>query len=129
MRALGSWGLVALFACGGNEPAARAPAPVAPESPSAAPVSTPSPAAPSPELLAGIKAFDAGNSSEARSSFQAAAKKNPSDADALHNLGMACEKLGDKAPADPASTPAPAAKPALAPPPFALNPLYANPYP
>lgn len=129
MKALGTWSLVALLACGGSEPAARSPAPAATaasESPSAAPVSPPSPAAPSPELLAGIKAFDAGNYSEARLSFQAAAKKNPNDADAFYNLGMACEKLGDKAAAEAAYTSALAAKPELEAASIDLSALYVD---
>jgi tetratricopeptide (TPR) repeat protein len=52
--------------------------------------------------MAGIKAFDAGNYAEARKSFEAATKKNPNDAQAFYNLGMACEKLGDKTAAEAA---------------------------
>jgi tetratricopeptide (TPR) repeat protein len=52
--------------------------------------------------MAGVRAFDAGNYSEARKSFEAATKKNPNDAQAFYNLGMACEKLGDKTAAEAA---------------------------
>lgn len=72
----------------------------------------PEPAA-SPELLAGIKAFDAGNYAEARSSFQAAVKKNSNDYEALYNLGMTCEKLQDKQGAEQAYKSALAVKPDL----------------
>jgi Flp pilus assembly protein TadD len=116
MKALGSWSLVALLACGGSEPPARTAPPAAAaasDSSGAAPVSPPTRAAPSAELSAGIKAFDAGNYSEARSSFQAAVNKSPNDADALYDLGMACEKLGDKAAAAAAYTSALTAKPDL----------------
>ncbi|MGH7440723.1 MAG: tetratricopeptide repeat protein, partial [Polyangiaceae bacterium] len=56
--------------------------------------------APSPELQAGIKAFDAGNYPDARKSFEAAVKKNPKDFSAYLNLGTTCEKLGDKTAAE-----------------------------
>jgi Flp pilus assembly protein TadD len=59
---------------------------------------TPSSAEPpgSPDLTAGTRAFDAGNYAEARKAFEAATKKNPNDAQAFYDLGMSCEKLGDK---------------------------------
>jgi tetratricopeptide (TPR) repeat protein len=61
--------------------------------------------------MTGIKAFDAGNYAEARKSFEAATKKNPNDAQAFYNLGMACEKLGDKTAAEAAYKSAIAVRP------------------
>ena len=54
-----------------------------------------------------------GHYPEARASFQAAVKKNPTDYEALYNLGMTCEKLQDKAAAEAAYKGAIAAKPDL----------------
>ncbi len=85
---------VSLQACGGSEPPPQSPPPTLPEAPSAEASATPEPAA-SPDLLAGIKAFDAGRYADARSSFEAATKKNPQNFEAFYNLGMTCEKLGD----------------------------------
>ena len=83
-------------------PAGAAPAPPSgPEPPS------------SPELAAGIKAFDAGSYQEARTSFEAASKKTPNNYEVLKNLGMACEKLGDKPAAENAYKAALVAKPDL----------------
>ena len=82
-------------------PAGAAPAPPGPEPPS------------SPELAAGIKAFDAGSYQEARTSFEAASKKTPNNYEVLKNLGMACEKLGDKPAAENAYKAALVAKPDL----------------
>jgi len=114
MLRLGALG--ALGACGGSAPpaqtggaAASAPAESLSETPAA---SAPEPA-PSPELLAGIKAFDAGSYADARKAFEAAAKKDPNDYQALYNLGMACEKLGDKAAAEGAYKSALTVKPEL----------------
>jgi Flp pilus assembly protein TadD len=91
-----------LCACGGSEPSPKSPAAAAPvASAEPEPPSAPEPAV-SPELLTGIKAFDAGHYVEARASFQAAAKKNPRDYEAQYNLGMTCEKLGDEAGAEAA---------------------------
>jgi tetratricopeptide (TPR) repeat protein len=110
---------MALAACGGSAPPAQtggatspstaSPAEGLPDKPAA---SAPEPAA-SPELLAGIKAFDAGSYADARKSFEAAVKKNSNDYQALYNLGMACEKLGDKAGAEAAYKSALAVKPEL----------------
>jgi tetratricopeptide (TPR) repeat protein len=102
---------VALSACGGASGANSAPAQTAAApSPSAGPAATDTgPGGPpvsdgpgSPELMAGIKAFDAGSYADARKSFEAATKKNPNDTQAFYNLGLACEKLGDKATAEAA---------------------------
>jgi len=100
-------------ACGGGAvPPSAAPATASgPELPGA-PDSAPRPA-PSSELVAGIKAFDAGKFADARKSFELAAKKNPSNDEALYNLGLTCEKLGDKAAAEAAYKAALAAKPDL----------------
>jgi tetratricopeptide (TPR) repeat protein len=71
----------------------------------------PSEAAPSPDLLAGIKAYDAGAYADARAAFEAATKKNPRDAQASYNLGLSCEKLADKTCAEAAYTAAISIKP------------------
>ncbi len=65
----------------------------------------------SPELNAGIKSFDAGNFADARKAFEAAARRNPKDAEALYDLGMTCEKLGDLPAAEQAYKSALAASP------------------
>jgi tetratricopeptide (TPR) repeat protein len=103
-------GVFALQACGGS-----APPPQAPPSPAASAEELPaSPEPPaSADLLAGIKAFDAGRYADARASFEAASKKNPKNYEALANLGMACEKLGDGAAAEAAYKAALAVKPDL----------------
>jgi superkiller protein 3 len=91
-----------MAACGGSNPPPQTPGGASPP-PAAALAETPSPApepVSSPELLAGIKAFDAGNYAEARKSFEAATKKNANDYQAFYNLGMACEKAGDKSAAE-----------------------------
>ena len=103
---------VSLQACGGSEPPAQSPPPTLPEAPSATSSAAPEPAA-SPDLLAGIKAFDAGRYSDARASFEAATKKNPQNFEAFYNLGMACEKLGDGPGAEAAYKGALAIKPDL----------------
>jgi tetratricopeptide (TPR) repeat protein len=118
-----------LVACGGAaappaqsapSPGAELDAPAAKESPTSGAAETP----PSPELLAGIKAFDAGHFDDARASFQAAVKKNPSDYEALYNLGTTCEKLNDKPAAEQAYKAALAAKPDLDTAAAALSALY-----
>jgi tetratricopeptide (TPR) repeat protein len=63
--------------------------------------------------MAGIKAFDAGKFADARKAFESASRKNPGDYEALQNLGLACERLGDKAGAEAAYKAALAAKPDL----------------
>jgi len=68
---------------------------------------------PSPEVAAGLKAFDAGNFAEARTDFESATKKNPNDYMAFVNLGQTCEKLGDAASAEAAYKSALALKPDL----------------
>jgi Flp pilus assembly protein TadD len=93
-----------LAACGGSSPPPQS-AGASALTPAAAPADTaaPTPEPPSsPELMAGIKAFDGGNYAEARKSFEAATKKNPNDYQAFYNLGMACEKVGDKTAAEAA---------------------------
>jgi tetratricopeptide (TPR) repeat protein len=74
--------------------------------------------------MAGIKAFDAGNYPDARKSFEAAAKKNPNNYEALYNLGMACEKLNDGPAAENAYKAALVAKPDLDSAAAALSALY-----
>jgi tetratricopeptide (TPR) repeat protein len=105
---------IVLLACGGAAPPAQtggaggAPA-VAGDSPAA---SAPEPP-PTADLMTGIRAFDAGNYADARKAFEAAAKNNPNDYEALYNLGMACEKLGDLPAAESAYKAALAVKPDL----------------
>jgi tetratricopeptide (TPR) repeat protein len=101
-------------ACGGGGLPPETPSDISPSlSASAGPSATASEPAPSSDLLAGIKAFDAGNYAAARTSFEAAAKKAPNNYEALLNLGLACEKLSDKAAAEAAYKSALAAKPDL----------------
>ena len=134
LSGLGCCFAVAVFACGacgGSSP----PAETGGASPSIAPSSGgssadnppaatgPEPPA-SPELMAGIKAFDAGNYPDARKSFEAAAKKNPNNYEALYNLGLACEKLNDGPAAENAYKVALAAKPDLDSAAAALSALY-----
>ena len=131
---LGCCFAVALFvcgACGGS----GSPAETGGASPSTSPstdrrtpdsepaVSGPEPPA-SPELMAGIKAFDSGNYPDARKSFEAAAKKNPNNYEALYNLGLACEKLNDAPAAESAYKAALSAKPDLDSAAAALSALY-----
>jgi tetratricopeptide (TPR) repeat protein len=116
-------GLVGLAGCGGGAPppAAGAANPASPPAsgPSGASSATPelessAPEPPAtPEMQAGIKAFDAGNYAEARKSFEAAVKKNPKDYTSYYNLGMTCEKLGDKSSAEMAYKSALSIKPEL----------------
>jgi tetratricopeptide (TPR) repeat protein len=112
--------VLACSACGGSAPPAEtggaspsAPSSSDPRATGPAPaVSGPEPPA-SPELMAGIKAFDAGNYPDARKSFETAAKKNPNNYEALYNLGLACEKLNDAAAAESAYKAALSVKPDL----------------
>jgi tetratricopeptide (TPR) repeat protein len=118
---------VVLFACGGSAPPAQTGGSGAPATSLASPASpgptTPDPPA-SPDVQAGINAFDAGNFAEARKSFEAASKKNASDYEAFYNLGMTCEKLGDAPGAEAAYKGALAAKPELDMAAAALSSLY-----
>ncbi len=113
--ALGAGALVAwaLAACGGSTPAPQAAAPPPLDSSAAPEPSNAAEAVPSSDLLSGIKAFDAGHYADARASFEAAVKKKANDYEALYNLGMACEKLQDKAAAESAYKSALVAKPDL----------------
>jgi Flp pilus assembly protein TadD len=112
-----AYGALCVLACGGSSPTPQTPAEASPaaalssEPPASSPPQTSPP--PSPDLLAGIKAFDAGNYADARKSFEAATHKSPSDYDASYNLGMACEKVGDPSCAEAAYKSALAAKPDL----------------
>jgi Flp pilus assembly protein TadD len=115
VRTLAS-GALCIVACGGSSPAPQTPteaAPAAALSGEPGPSSPGAAAPPSPELLAGIKAFDLGNYADARKSFEAATRKNPSDFEASYNLGMACEKLADPSCAEASYKSALAAKPDL----------------
>lgn len=111
-----SFVMLSVAACGGaSAPAqtggATPPPSAAPtEQPAASTPSAPEPA-PSPELMAGIKAYDAGSYAEARKSFEAATKKDATNYEAFFNLGQACEKLGDKPGAEAAYKSAIALKP------------------
>jgi tetratricopeptide (TPR) repeat protein len=107
---------IALLACGGSAPPAQTGAAgTTPGASGDSPAASPSGPEPthSADLATGIQAFDAGNYADARKSFEAAAKKNPSDYEALFNLGMACEKLGDPPAAESAYKAALAVKPDL----------------
>jgi Tfp pilus assembly protein PilF len=93
-------------ACGGSTPPAETggttpPTTTAPPAETASLPSGPEPA-PSADLDAGLKAFDGGNYGEARRRFEAAVKKDPKNYTAFHDLGQACEKLGDKPAAEAA---------------------------
>ncbi len=111
----GTLGVALSVGCGGGTQPAQAPASGSASSSPAASLDSPNSSEPpaSPELLAGIKAFDAGHYADARASFQAAVKKNANDFEALYNLGMTCEKLQDKAGAEAAYKGALAVKPEL----------------
>jgi len=106
---------IVLLGCGGSGPTAQTGGAAA--SPGDNPAAAAAPAAPEPppsaDKMAGIRAFDAGNYADARKAFEAAAKKNPNDYEALYNLGMACEKLGDPPAAESAYKAALAVKPDL----------------
>ena len=113
---LAAVGALSLGACAGASSAAPPSSGASASGPSGAPAETAagaSDAPASPELSAGIKAFDAGNYPDARKAFEAATKKNPNDYEAFHNLGLACEKLGDKPAAEAAYKAALALKPDL----------------
>jgi tetratricopeptide (TPR) repeat protein len=93
---------------GSGASSAPGPAPGTPELESSAP----EPPA-TPEMQAGIKAFDAGSYADARKSFEAAVKKNPKDYTSYYDLGMTCEKLADKPAAESAYKSALSIKPDL----------------
>ena len=115
-----------LLACGGSAPPAQnggAGAASPGDTPVAAGPTAPEPP-PSADKMAGIRAFDAGNYADARKSFEAASKKNPGDYEALNNLGMSCEKLGDPPAAETAYKAALAVKPDLDSAAAALSALY-----
>ncbi|MBV9946322.1 MAG: tetratricopeptide repeat protein [Myxococcales bacterium] len=114
---LGLLGALIVGACGGSGPRAPQTAtdPTLPSGPAAsapAGAGAEEPAA-SAELAAGIKAFDAGAYADARRSFEAATRKDPKNYEAFHDLGLACEKLGDRAAAEGAYRAALAQKPDL----------------
>jgi Flp pilus assembly protein TadD len=119
---------MALASCGGAAPAPAHAASAASSEPSLedsdAKAQSSAQAPPSAELLAGVKAFDAGSYPEARASFAAAIKKNPNDFEALYDLGMVSEKMQDKAAAESAYKSALALKPDLEAAPIALSALY-----
>jgi tetratricopeptide (TPR) repeat protein len=123
------WVAGAMIGCGGSPPVAQTAGAQA-ESPSldsAGPATQP-PSGPEPpasaELIAGNSAFDAGRFQDARASFEAASKKTPKNYEAFYNLGMACEKLGDKPAAEAAYKGALAIKPDLETAAAALSTLY-----
>ncbi|MGD0676823.1 MAG: tetratricopeptide repeat protein [Polyangiaceae bacterium] len=107
--------LAAGLGCGGagSPPAADPSLPPATETSTDPGGSPPAQSAPSRELLAGIKAFDAGRFAEARGSFEGAVKKNPKDYEALYNLGMTLERLQDAGGAESAYKSALAVQPGL----------------
>jgi Tfp pilus assembly protein PilF len=111
-------------ACGGSAP----PPQTAGGDTSSLPDTTPPPPPPAPsaEVTAGLKAFDAGNYAEARTDFEAATKKNPNDYGAFVDLGQVCEKLGDVPSAEAAYKGALAAQPDLEPAAAELATLYST---
>ena len=117
----------AAIGCGGGPPP---PAESTPDLGAASATAAPSSSAPSPapsnESLAGIKAFDAGDYASARTSFEAAAKKNPKNYEVFLNLGLSCEKLGDKTAAEAAYKKALEIKPDLENASTELSALYAD---
>ncbi len=113
---------MAMVACGGSSPpptnAQSTTPPALPPSmqggpdPAASANIPPENAAPaSEELSKGIKAYTAGDMAAAKSSFEAAIKKNPKDADAFCYLGLVADKAGDKAAAEKSYKDALALKP------------------
>jgi tetratricopeptide (TPR) repeat protein len=129
IRTLGAWAVTAaVAACGGSTPppvetgGSLPPPHDTPPDTSSLP-SGPEPA-PSADLMAGIKAFDAGSYSDARKAFEAASKKAPNNYEALFDLGQACEKLGDKPAAQAAYKAALAVKPDLDTAAAALSSMY-----
>jgi len=125
--ALGCFIAMTAVRCGGSPPVAQTPEqrPAESASPVAELPSGPEPP-PSQELAAGIKAFDAANYPEARSSFEAAAKKNPNNYEALYDLGMTCEKVADKPAAEAAYKAALVVKPDLEAAAASLSALYVD---
>jgi tetratricopeptide (TPR) repeat protein len=129
---LGAWMVASasIAACGGSDRPAETGGTTAPPSATSAPDTSSLPSGPEPansaELMAGLKAFDAGNFADARKSFEAAAKKNPTNYEALFDLGQACEKLDDKTAAEAAYKAALAAKPDLDAAAAALSSMYVD---
>jgi tetratricopeptide (TPR) repeat protein len=110
---LAALGSTVFAACGGSTAASvGASAPHATE-PGPSPASPPPESPASGEVRAGIKAFDAGDYAGARKSFENATAKDPGNYEAFHNLGLACEKLGDKPAAEAAYKAALSRKPEL----------------
>jgi tetratricopeptide (TPR) repeat protein len=113
------------LACGGSSPPAQTGGTNAGGGTAEANALPPGPEpAPSAELVAGIKSFDAGNYAEARKSFETASKKDPQNYEAFFNLGQACDKLGDKPAAEAAYKAALAIRPDLDTAAAALSTLY-----
>lgn len=121
-------GPAAATGCGGAPPppAESTPDLGASATATAAPSSSPPSPPPSNESLAGIKAYDAGDYAAARSSFEAAAKKNPKNYEVFLNLGLTYEKLGDKTAAEGAYKKALEIKPDLESASTELSALYAD---
>lgn len=87
---------LAAVGCGSGTPPAQTPASGADTTASALPDNNPPPPAQStPEIDAGLKAFDAGDYATARTNFEAAVKKYPNNYTAFVDLGQTCEKLSD----------------------------------
>jgi Tfp pilus assembly protein PilF len=91
-------------ACGGSKaPTSTGPsvAPTAGADSTASSAGAPSDTAPpQPEVQRGINALNDGQLPTARSLFEIAVQKNPQDAEATYYLGLANEKMGDKAAAE-----------------------------
>ncbi len=99
----------AIMACGGSDKPAQSPNDPAPDAPaSSGPASTAGKAGGASGAAApagddygrGMAAFKAGDWNGARTSFEAAIKKNPKQADAHYALGLVMDKTGDRASAE-----------------------------
>jgi tetratricopeptide (TPR) repeat protein len=129
IRTLGAWAVMAaVAACGGSTPppveTGGSPPPPHDTPPDTSSLPSGPEPAPSADLVAGIKAFDAGSYADARKAFEAASKKAPNNYEALFDLGQACEKLGDKPAAQAAYKAALAVKPDLDTAAAALSSMY-----
>jgi tetratricopeptide (TPR) repeat protein len=82
--------------CGGGTPPAQTAGGADPSASALPDNGPPPPTAPqSPDVDAGLKAFDAADYATARKDFEAAVKKDPKNFAAYVDLGQTCEKLQD----------------------------------
>jgi Tfp pilus assembly protein PilF len=104
MRHVTLLGAVAVLSlsCGGSQPPAPAAPATAPTAGADSASTAPGDATTSqqPEVTRGIAALKDGQLPTARSLFEIAVQKDPKDADATYYLGVATEKMGDKAAAE-----------------------------